>query len=1034
MGKKTWVFIFLLLSKFLIGQSDNSTHFEFNSSDDSLKIKTRAIVIGVSKYPQSSLQPLEFADDDAYLFSKYLSTLNNVSMDILVDSNTSQPPGILFTLDRLIRESKADDRIIFFFAGHGDIQSDYYKDGALMLYDADVSSKYPLGPWTKGIISLKTISSYAQKANEKGVEFILIIDACKAGYIENEFNTNNERIDSGKSCFMFSSEGSQSAYQSSKLKHGVFTYYLCSGLFGEADKDLDKILTLRELERHTEDKLTDFSKMYFNDSYRQTPIFKGYSEFSLPVGNVSLSQEEELISQNLSLIQDDIKSKGFESNEKQYVGFPNLPLISFIDFLFENKLYLPIDTCANCDKISSLKLEPNEQINFSGKVGCSVKENTILLRGLFSLDSISIDLREKIVQTLPSRSEDILFFLTENYLGQIGFKERIPLKLFSFDKCEYRKIVCENGNEILLELNSGELKLYNKQTGELVNFKKLKSKNVKDIIILKKGLIILDKKNSVRIFNYRGEQQFVFRKLWKGELKEIVAFDELNAILISGSGGKLIKLNLNTNQIELETLLTEGIIAIEKDNIGGYIYVLTNESKIIKIDINNLSKLEYQKIKNRDSSSFKFIYGLNQFYFEDINGNKYLVPNELSFSNIFDLLNEKLLNEETQTLVLNKFVNALSNQIGEFLIPILNLEDGYQKNLMKEKILRFDYIDSLNLDDNPSLNQISELQRITKLYMDYFNCEGDRVKLNKLKAEIQDSLMNNPYPLAYYVLGKVNLVLEDYDQALKYFSKVSNFFPKWSSPYKRRIEILVKQERLEESKVILENNLRNLVDDDEYQILNSRIEDKIFHQQKGQKLIDPQLEMSGNYLCWNSNLLKDADILTIIVRSEFDDKILVTDTVNLRVNGPVDKYFFCYSVVLAQNYFGTPVTFSLSAFGEKGSILARGSIMTSSLVDCSEIESISSGIPFKRLCEPEEKETIPKGVKYLRKMMLDPFTQHFAHLRAEASVESRILHETDCSSVFYILDEKISDVFYYVWVDGFKGYISKSALTYEFVK
>jgi len=61
------------------------------------------------------------------------------------------------------------------------------------------------------------------------------------------------------------------------LRQGIFSHFMIRGMKGEADSNLDKIVTVQELYRFVSDNVTDFTGAF------QSPMLKGDYDKNMPV-------------------------------------------------------------------------------------------------------------------------------------------------------------------------------------------------------------------------------------------------------------------------------------------------------------------------------------------------------------------------------------------------------------------------------------------------------------------------------------------------------------------------------------------------------------------------------------------------------------------------------------------------------------------------------------------------------------------------------------------------------------------------------
>jgi tetratricopeptide (TPR) repeat protein len=231
---------------------------------------THVVLIGVSDYaflPQD--QQLDFADDDAQLFHDYLKTWGDLNFKIFLNEEAGKVHQVGMELQNtLLNEAQSGDKVILFFAGHGDVDQ-IYGDGYLLLNQVKPSSNntYKFNE----ALSLNELRQMIDLADKNGVEVTLIADACRSGSVLTaDANTMMSGI-TKNAITMISCQHDEFSEESIKYGngHGVFTYFLIQGLMGLADSDDNKTITLLELQNYVQAKV-----MKERDD-QQTPDFKG---------------------------------------------------------------------------------------------------------------------------------------------------------------------------------------------------------------------------------------------------------------------------------------------------------------------------------------------------------------------------------------------------------------------------------------------------------------------------------------------------------------------------------------------------------------------------------------------------------------------------------------------------------------------------------------------------------------------------------------------------------------------------------------
>lgn len=182
-----------------------------------------ALVCGVSNYGSESTN-LHQTSKDAKSFKQLLSTQTK-DITLLTSSNVTKA-NLLEKLQAICNRAQKDDRIIFFFSGHG-------MKGAIYCYD---------GPLRYSEITSRLAGSEAKQK-------ICYIDACFAGTAANAQVTEGGVSVSAApgQAFFVSCRPNETSIESGFVGAGFFTQALLKGLQGKADKNQDKKVTVMEL-------------------------------------------------------------------------------------------------------------------------------------------------------------------------------------------------------------------------------------------------------------------------------------------------------------------------------------------------------------------------------------------------------------------------------------------------------------------------------------------------------------------------------------------------------------------------------------------------------------------------------------------------------------------------------------------------------------------------------------------------------------------------------------------------------------------
>lgn len=237
---------------------------------------SRAVIIGISDYEDENIPDLKFANRDAEEFAKYLKSkaggsLNDEHIMLLTNENATYAK-IYGSLDWLLEESQARDKVFIYFSGHGDVESKIIRQQGFLLTHNTPSNNYRIGS-----LRVEDVNAYLETlAQQNRAKVIVMTDACRSGSLAGgeigvqatakALATQFENTVKIMSCQAneLSLEGTQWGGG-----RGVFSYHLIDGLTGLANGDGDSKVNLFELRRYLEDKVIQ------ETSFSQTPVVNG---------------------------------------------------------------------------------------------------------------------------------------------------------------------------------------------------------------------------------------------------------------------------------------------------------------------------------------------------------------------------------------------------------------------------------------------------------------------------------------------------------------------------------------------------------------------------------------------------------------------------------------------------------------------------------------------------------------------------------------------------------------------------------------
>ena len=285
-------FIVGLSSPLLVGQNTKGVVTENTSAASSSAAKGNvfAMVAGISNYP--FVKPLNFAEEDALLFLEFLRSdaggnvpENHIKLLLNEQATHANVTSGLAWLDKNTGLSpEAGDRVYIYLSGHGDAYD--ASEAYYLCYDSNPAgdkNNYQLG----GALDIGKMKKRLGMMVNKGVEVILIVDACRSGDVPGVKagigNPYQSVIEAPVGEILLLAAGpNQFALEDRRWGggHGSFTWYLVKGLSGEADSDGDGIVQLFEIQNYTQMKVIGDTRLM---GAPQTPYICCNGKFDFPL-------------------------------------------------------------------------------------------------------------------------------------------------------------------------------------------------------------------------------------------------------------------------------------------------------------------------------------------------------------------------------------------------------------------------------------------------------------------------------------------------------------------------------------------------------------------------------------------------------------------------------------------------------------------------------------------------------------------------------------------------------------------------------
>lgn len=217
--------------------------------------ETYVVCVGIGNYSDPKVQNLTKTEADAKAMAEfYRKGTPNV---ITITGRYATKSQILKSLKSQFARAKTDDKIVFFFSGHG-------YPGGFCPYDM---TKIEEGLKYSDVISIMQKS----KAKSK----FIFADACHSGAIRQNGTESDPKA--GNVLLFLSSRGNEYSAESPFLANGYFTKNLLRGLGGGADSNRDMCITARELFNYVSEGVKTQTKN------RQHPVMWGNFEDDLTI-------------------------------------------------------------------------------------------------------------------------------------------------------------------------------------------------------------------------------------------------------------------------------------------------------------------------------------------------------------------------------------------------------------------------------------------------------------------------------------------------------------------------------------------------------------------------------------------------------------------------------------------------------------------------------------------------------------------------------------------------------------------------------
>jgi uncharacterized caspase-like protein len=237
------------------------------------------VVIGINNYEK--WPSLEYAVNDAKAMEKKLKQLGFETV-ILINQNATKDNILKILGDELPRKVGKNDRVIIFFAGHGQTEqlADDSQMGYIVPVDADTGNIFSTA------ISMDQVRNFSRRLKAKHV--LYLIDSCYAGLgltrsgsIPASEKDYLRKITTRKAHQMLVA-GGRGELAHEEGGHGVFTKYVLEALDGAADRDEKGYITFSDISSYVKPKV---SRQTRNTQIPQYGNIEGEGDFVFVASN-----------------------------------------------------------------------------------------------------------------------------------------------------------------------------------------------------------------------------------------------------------------------------------------------------------------------------------------------------------------------------------------------------------------------------------------------------------------------------------------------------------------------------------------------------------------------------------------------------------------------------------------------------------------------------------------------------------------------------------------------------------------------------
>ncbi|MBK9337460.1 MAG: caspase family protein [Lewinellaceae bacterium] len=257
----TKLLLFFLLAAFSVfAQTEKGATPLTQNSKPETQNSTWAVVVGISDYQHNAIPDLTYAHQDAQAFAGWLQSPaggNVPEQNITLLTNAGATYAAVATaLYSMLDVCKPGERFIFYFSGHGDVESKIStQPGYLLCHDS------PANVYMVGAFNLRDLQSIVSTLSENGVKVVLVTDACHAGKLAGAGIGGTQATAAALSkqianeVKIMSCQPNEFSLEGEQWGGGAFSANLLDGLTGLSDRNNDGVVNLFEITRYLQDNV-----------------------------------------------------------------------------------------------------------------------------------------------------------------------------------------------------------------------------------------------------------------------------------------------------------------------------------------------------------------------------------------------------------------------------------------------------------------------------------------------------------------------------------------------------------------------------------------------------------------------------------------------------------------------------------------------------------------------------------------------------------------------------------------------------------